>query len=91
MVIYLTGPDPASCYPVCMDKINITRANGTREVGYARDARCILDYIWEHGYPVDPEVTPEAIVTVSLENGDFVCREIVSYKTLEANWNGEEL
>jgi len=68
-----------------MFKIKVTRANGAREVGFASThvgARELLDYIWAHGYPVDPDITPEAIVTVSLENGDFVCREIAHKEEL---------
>lgn len=67
-------------------KVSLTRATGARETYMCDSVRAhgFADYMWSHGMPVDPKVTPEAIVTVSLENGDFVCRVVLN------DWNREE-
>lgn len=72
------------CYSVYMAKettrVNITRANNARETYMCDSVRAhgFADYVWANGNPVDPAITPEAIVTVSLENGDFVCRVVIT-------------
>jgi len=61
-------------------KVNLTRATGARETYMCDSVRAhgFADYMWRYGMPVDPKLTPEAIVTVSLENGDFVCRVVLN-------------
>lgn len=84
-MIYLTGTGAVPCYSVYM-QIRITHADSTKSLFNAPEDRALAFFraFWDLSYAVDPKNSPDAPVTVSLENGDFIARVIVD------DWNRDE-
>ena len=61
-------------------RVKVILANGTtKEFQTTPEAADrFFAAFWDLSYPVDPELTPDAPLNLSLENGDFICRVVVS-------------